>query len=201
MPAAKQAAVARWGWLRLVLCAAGIYAAYLTQGMVQEDLSTRRCVAVALPRTTQALSPDLCRRSYGAAREQFTHVVFLNLAQSVVCMCWSGLWLLVRPAPAGSAPGWLFWRVGLSNTVGPACGVLALKNIRRASQAPRRAFMPRLTARTARPRSYTAQVLAKSCKLIPVMLARFVMDGKRYSALEFTAAALIAGTSGLVLTP
>ena len=44
-------------------------------------------------------------------------------------------------------------------------------------------------------RSYTAQVLAKSCKLIPVMIARFVMDGKRYSVLEYSAAALIAGTS------
>lgn len=75
------------------------------------------------------------RHRYGAAKEQFTHVVFLNLAQSVVCLCWSGLWLLVRPAPAGSAPGWLFWRVGLTNTVGPACGVLALKNIRHACAA------------------------------------------------------------------
>jgi len=48
-------------------------------------------------------------------------------------------------------------------------------------------------------RSYTAQVLAKSCKLIPVMIARFVMDGKRYSVLEYTAAALIAGTSTCLL--
>ena len=50
-------------------------------------------------------------------------------------------------------------------------------------------------------RSYTAQVLAKSCKLIPVMIARFVMDGKRYSVLEYTAAALIAGTSHLTRSP
>ena len=84
---------------------------------------------------SRTLKAARCRRRYGAAKEQFTHVVFLNLAQSVVCLCWSGLWLLVRPAPAGSAPGWLFWRVGLTNTLGPACGVLALKNIRRACQA------------------------------------------------------------------
>lgn len=56
MPAVEQAAAARWGWLRLVLCAAGIYGAYLTQGMVQEDLSTRRCARVAPPRTARALS-------------------------------------------------------------------------------------------------------------------------------------------------
>lgn len=57
MPAAKQAAASRWGWLRLVLCAAGIYGAYLTQGMVQEDLSTRRCAAVAPPRRRPGAHP------------------------------------------------------------------------------------------------------------------------------------------------
>ena len=29
--------------LRLAVCTAGIYASYLTQGLVQEQLSTRRC--------------------------------------------------------------------------------------------------------------------------------------------------------------
>ena len=59
MPAAKtraaaplQAATASWGILRLTLCAAGIYGAYLTQGMVQEELSTGRCV-----RAVPALRP------------------------------------------------------------------------------------------------------------------------------------------------
>ena len=45
------------------------------------------------------------------------------------------------------------------------------------------------------PRSYTAQVLAKSCKLIPVMLMGTLLHGKRYSALEYAAATLIAGAS------
>ena len=44
-------------------------------------------------------------------------------------------------------------------------------------------------------RSYTAQVLAKSCKLIPVMLMGTLLHGKRYSALEYAAATLIAGAS------
>ena len=58
--------------------------------------------------------------------------MFLNFAQSVVCLLWAGLWLLLSPPPSGSAPCRLFWRAAISNTVGPACGVLALKNIRRA---------------------------------------------------------------------
>lgn len=41
--------------------------------------------------------------------------------------------------------------------------------------------------------SYTAQVLAKSCKLIPVMIVGTVLYGKRYSVAEYAAAAMIAG--------
>lgn len=52
----------------------------------------------------------------------------------------------------------------------------------------------RLTARVLRPRSYTAQVLAKSCKTIPVMLAGVFLHGKRYKSLEYLSAVLIAGT-------
>jgi hypothetical protein len=36
-------------------------------------------------------------------------------------------------------------------------------------------------------------VLAKSCKLIPVMIVGTIAYGKRYSAAEYAAAALIAG--------
>lgn len=41
--------------------------------------------------------------------------------------------------------------------------------------------------------SYTAQVLAKSCKLIPVMVVGQLLHGKRYSSAEYLAALLIAG--------
>jgi len=39
----------------------------------------------------------------------------------------------------------------------------------------------------------TAQVLAKSCKMIPVMLMGTVLSGKRYSVFEYSCAAAIAG--------
>jgi hypothetical protein len=44
------------GALRLALCGAGIYGAYLLQGKVQEDLSTRRWVAAAACRRHIAIS-------------------------------------------------------------------------------------------------------------------------------------------------
>lgn len=59
--------------------------------------------------------------------------MFLNLLQCLACSCWAGLWLLLRPPRSGAAPARLFWRPALSNAVGPALGVVALKNIRRAT--------------------------------------------------------------------
>jgi solute carrier family 35 (UDP-galactose transporter), member B1 len=50
---------------------------------------------------------------------------------------------------------------------------------------------------TRRLRSYTAQVLAKSCKLIPVMLAGSILYGKRYSVAEYVTALFVAG--GIVI--
>jgi UDP-galactose transporter B1 len=48
--------------------------------------------------------------------------------------------------------------------------------------------------------SYPAQSLAKSCKLIPVMLARMLLLGKRYSLHEYAQVALItAGIAGFML--
>jgi len=48
-----------------------------------------------------------------------------------VCLCWAALWLLARPPKKGSSNALYFWLPALSNTIGPALGVEALKNIRR----------------------------------------------------------------------
>lgn len=134
----------------LAFCTLGIYAAYLTQGVLQEKLSTRK---------------------YGPSGERFPQIVFLNFAQSVVCFAWAAAHLIVtRGWGKDAAPVLSYWRAGLTNTLGPACGVVALKNI-----------------------SYTAQVLAKSSKMIPVMVAGTLLYGKRYRPLEYFCAVLIAG--------
>ena len=83
MPAAKpraaartpppQAATASWGVLRLVLCAAGIYGAYLTQGMVQEELSTQRCVRVAPARASPGRSPPRAAAADPGQRRSSSH--------------------------------------------------------------------------------------------------------------------------------
>ena len=83
MPAAKprvaartpspQAATASWGFLRLVLCAAGIYGAYLTQGMVQEELSTRRCAPVAPAHASPGRSPPRAAAADTGQRRSSSH--------------------------------------------------------------------------------------------------------------------------------
>jgi solute carrier family 35 (UDP-galactose transporter), member B1 len=68
------------------------------------------------------------------------------------------------------APVLSYWKAGLTNSIGPACGLHALKYI-----------------------SYPAQVLAKSSKMIPVMVMGTLLHGKQYSVLDYTCCSLVAG--------
>jgi len=99
--------------LELVGCAAGIYGAYLTQGYVQEALATT---------------------TYGDDG-RFPHLEALNGAQCVACFLLASFVLLLRRGSSAAGGGnkvatpWMYWRPALSNAVGPACGIVALKSI------------------------------------------------------------------------
>ena len=69
---------------------------------------------------------------------------------------------------AGGAPPTKYVGLALTNTIGPACGTAALQNI-----------------------PYPAQVLTKSCKMVPVMIMGTIFYRKRYSAVEYLAVLLI----------
>ncbi|KAK9861423.1 hypothetical protein WJX84_005679 [Apatococcus fuscideae] len=136
----------------LAVCVLGIYASYLTQGVVQERLSTTK---------------------YGLIGARFAQMKSLNGIQSLTCFLWAALLVLpfkARRAGAQTAPWTAYWRAAVTNSVGPACGYEALKNI-----------------------SYPAQVLAKSCKMVPVMVLGTIIGGKRYSVLEYICSGLIGG--------
>lgn len=114
--------------LVLAFCVAGIWSAYIYQGVLQETVSTKR---------------------FGPNNERFEHLAFLNLAQNVVCLVWSFIMIKIwSNGKSGGAPWWSYWSAGITNTIGPAMGIEALKYI-----------------------SYPAQVLAKSSKMIPGMSA------------------------------
>ncbi|KAL2632755.1 hypothetical protein R1flu_004234 [Riccia fluitans] len=131
-------------------CVAGIWTAYVYQGVLQEILSTKK---------------------FGPDGRRFEHLTFLGLAQNVVCFIWSFIMLLIwSPKRQSQAPLWTFWSASISNSIGPACGILALKYI-----------------------SYPAQVLAKSSKMIPVMLIGAIVYGVRYTFPEYLCTLLVAG--------
>jgi len=135
----------------LVLAAGGIYASYLTQGVVQEALAMKR---------------------FGVEQERFPYLKALNGIQSVACFLWAAVLLLIvgQKKDAKLPPFWAYWKPGVTNSIGPACGFEALKSI-----------------------SYPAQVLAKSCKMVPVMIMGTLVGGKRYSTIEYLCVGLIAG--------
>ncbi|KAL4857963.1 UDP-galactose/UDP-glucose transporter 3 [Chlorella vulgaris] len=142
--------------LILLLCVAGIYGSYLTQGVVQEALSTKQ---------------------FGADGARFAYLSSLNAVQCWVCFLWGALLLVCfdkREPGVEYPPITAYWRPAVTNCVGPACGLHALKYI-----------------------SYPAQVLAKSSKLIPVMLMGSVLHGKRYSMLEYVCCLAISAGVGL----
>lgn len=73
--AARRAAMGQLrSLLALAFCVPGIYASYLTQGVVQETLSTKK---------------------FGPQGERFSHLSSLNAVQCWVCFLWAGLLLAV----------------------------------------------------------------------------------------------------------
>ncbi|XP_072999713.1 UDP-galactose/UDP-glucose transporter 3-like [Typha latifolia] len=136
--------------LILAFCVVGIWAAYITQGVLQETISTKR---------------------FGADGKRFDHFPFLNFAQSVICFVWSFVMIkLWSSSSKGSAPLWSYWSPSITNTIGPTMGMEALKYI-----------------------SYPAQVLAKSSKMIPVMLMGTIMYGVKYTIPDYISTFLVAG--------
>lgn len=106
--------------LAIAAGAAGVYASYLTQGVLQERLAT----------TTYA------------GGKRFDGLGALHGAQAAACAVFALLLLGVAPGlrppkpekkkgaqHSSVAPPSSYWRAGLSNSVGPTLGYLALKNI------------------------------------------------------------------------
>ncbi|KAM3706666.1 hypothetical protein ACB098_03G166700 [Castanea mollissima] len=110
-------------------------------------------------------------KRFGPDEKRFEHLSFLNLAQNVVCLIWSFIMIkLWSSGSNGGAPWWKYWSAGITNTIGPAMGIEALKYI-----------------------SYPAQVLEKSSKMIPVMLMGALVYGIRYTVPEYLCTFLVAG--------
>eukprot|EP01046_Picozoa_sp_COSAG06_P021091 COSAG06_NODE_1569_length_9072_cov_3.562242_4_plen_306_part_00 len=125
------------------------------------------------------LQERLTKLEYGEEKERFTFISFLNLVQySFACLAarfaiWSGL-----ATTSATASGWElhtpFTRIAATNTLGSLMGYASLNYI-----------------------SFPLHILAKSCKLVPVMAMGFLINGKRYTAVEVGAVLCI--TVGLCI--
>ncbi|KAH7570133.1 hypothetical protein JRO89_XS05G0050300 [Xanthoceras sorbifolium] len=153
--------------LVLAFCVAGIWSAYIYQGVLQETLSTKR---------------------FGPDGKRFEHLAFLNLAQNVICLIWSYIMIKLWSRSAAGAPWWTYWSAGITNTIGPTMGIEALKYISYPAQATCNSdlldFLVLLLLEL---------VLAKSSKMIPVMLMGTLVYGIRYSLPEYLCTFLVAG--------
>lgn len=103
---------------QLLLCVGGIYSAYLTQGLVSEHLAVKK---------------------YGPQEERFRHLEALNGAQALAAflLAWAILQVFYLSGRASHKddPYWTaYWMSGITNSVGPACGMFALRNITYSAQ-------------------------------------------------------------------
>ncbi|KAL4392242.1 hypothetical protein AHAS_Ahas03G0325500 [Arachis hypogaea] len=148
--------------LILAFCVAGIWSAYIYQGVLQETLSTKR---------------------FGPNGERFEHLAFLNLVQNVVCLIWSYIMIKIWPSgSSGGAPWWSYWSCEITNTIGPAMGIEALKYI----SYPTQACIGKILKNDSRSAYY-------SFYHDTVMLMGTIVYGIRYTFPEYVCTFLVAG--------
>ncbi len=152
------------GIVTLVVCVSGIYASFLTWGLLQERITT-----TPYPRDDSAQ----------AQQEYFRFPVVLNTIQSFFAFTSGSLYLLYKtggsfkilPSKAALAPLLL---VTLTTTLASPFGYASLAHV-----------------------DYLTFVLAKSCKLLPVMALHVTLFRKRYPLSKYLI--VVAVTTGVAI--
>lgn len=94
---------------------------------------------VACIQRAGVVSEHLATKRYGEQRERFSQLEGLNGAQSFSCFIWALAILQVMKLTGQVQPGqtaaWTeYWKAGITNSLGPAFGMVALKNITYSAQ-------------------------------------------------------------------
>lgn len=151
------------GVLALIVCVSGIYASFLTWGLLQERI------------TTTSYPVD---DSAQAQQEYFRFPIVLNTIQALFAFTSGSLYLLYKtrsfhilPAKAALVPLTL---VTLTTTLASPFGYASLAHV-----------------------DYLTFVLAKSCKLLPVMALHVTLFRKRYPLSKYLI--VLAVTGGVAL--
>lgn len=144
---------ARGSIISLIVCVGGIYASFLTWGLLQERITTT---------PYQPLPNALRQTSSGEpAVEYFKYPVVINTIQSLFAFISGSVYLLFttgewKPLPSTSSLLPLAL-VAITTTLASPFGYASLSHV-----------------------DYLTFILAKSCKLLPVMALHITLFGKRY---------------------
>jgi len=147
--------------MRIFFCATGLYASYLTWGVLQERIITRE---------------------YGVDENgnpaKFTDSQFLVFINRFGALVVSGVYIQLKRQPKHGCPFYKYSFCSFSNILSSWFQYEALKFV-----------------------SFPTQVLAKACKVIPVMLMGKAISGNKYPLFDwFTAGLLGVGTSIFLLS-
>ncbi|CAL9122217.1 unnamed protein product [Musa acuminata var. zebrina] len=125
------------------------------------------------------LQETVSTKLFGPDGKRSEHLSSLNLAQNAVCFLWSLIMIkLWSRNSSGVAPLWSGWSPNISNTIGPSMGIEALITPHSTN------FINSV---------YLLSVLAKSTKMIPVMLMGTLVYGIKYTIPEYICTFLVAG--------
>ncbi|EHY56194.1 UDP-galactose transporter [Exophiala dermatitidis] len=151
------------GILTLLICVSGIYASFLTWGLLQERITT---------------TPYPVDEAAQAPQEYFRFPIVLNTIQAFFAFLSGSLYLLYKTKsfkilPSTAALGPLLL-VALTTTLASPFGYASLAHV-----------------------DYLTFVLAKSCKLLPVMALHVTLFRKRYPLSKYVI--VLAVTAGVAL--
>jgi UDP-galactose transporter B1 len=114
------------------------------------------------------------------AHGRFRHFIFLNMCQSLACVAVAWIVLTYRKQGLGpTSPEVLkgYFKVAFSGSIGSPFGYAALKHV-----------------------NFPTMILAKSCKLVPVMIMNWLVYRRRFETYKYVTVGLITlGVSGFML--
>ncbi|KAI9664135.1 MAG: UDP-galactose transporter [Trizodia sp. TS-e1964] len=155
------------GLAELVVCIAGIYASFLTWALLQERITTKE---------------------YGApgASERWSFPIFLNTVQSLLAAL-TGYLYLVLSSPAAAATPRRTLPIFPSSRVFPPLILVAVTS----------SLASPFGYASLKHIDYITFILAKSCKLLPVMALHLTIFRKRYPLYKYAVVALV--TAGVAV--
>lgn len=154
--------------LSLLICVSGIYASFLTWGLLQERIT----------KTPYKPEPSTFFTAKNESVEYFRYSIFVNTIQAFFAFISGSIYLLVTtgtytPFPSqGAIPPLLL--VSLTTTLASPFGYASLAHV-----------------------DYLTFVLAKSCKLLPVMFLHVTLFNKRYPLSKYII--VLAVTAGVAI--